>query len=57
MTQQHTIPKQEQPALPDRERDTYDPHKDIEGCFNLAYSTIRERVANGGPSWKPRGQE
>jgi DNA modification methylase len=32
----------------------YDSDKDVTGSFEEAYAAVRERVANGGPGWKPK---
>lgn len=32
----------------------YDARKDFGGSLDVAYSTIRERMAAGGPGWKPK---
>jgi hypothetical protein len=33
---------------------TYDPAADIEASINFAYQAIRQRIANGGPTWVPK---
>lgn len=37
-----------------RQVEDYDSHKDVAGYFEEAYRAIRERVAAGGPGWKPK---
>jgi hypothetical protein len=37
--------------------DDYDPQDDLARSLEEAYRAIRERMANGGPAWKPRADD
>ena len=32
----------------------YDSQKDVEGSFSDAYQAVRDRMAQGGPTWTPK---
>lgn len=43
-------------AAPDgAAQDGYQPHDDFAKSIEAAYEVIKERVAQGGPGWKPKG--
>jgi hypothetical protein len=38
-------------------KEHYDANADLAGSLGEGYRAIRERVANGGPAWTPKGGE
>ena len=36
------------------EPDSYDAQADFAGSLDVAYAAVRERVAQGGPTWTPQ---
>lgn len=63
MTKPPTVPfvPPTEPSFVDRPfgvpPDDYDPNEDLAGSIALGLATIRERMARGGPGWKPTASQ